>query len=99
MATQEQKIKIKERNLKKLKDLHNTISTIANCRKIQKEKVDNNVLSEELTQEEIDKFHKPMNTQLSILNETMNEQKSSLNAIVPAIEGLKESNVTPAITS
>lgn len=43
--------------------------------------------------------HKPVKTELSDLNESINEQKSSLNAIVPAIEGLKESNLTPAIRS
>jgi hypothetical protein len=42
----------------KLKKLHKTIDTIVKARQIQKAKVDLNVMKEELTQEELMKFHK-----------------------------------------
>jgi hypothetical protein len=41
----------------KLKQLHKTIETIVKARQIQKAKVDSNVIEEELTQEELMKFH------------------------------------------
>jgi hypothetical protein len=49
----------------KLKQLHKTIETIVKARQIQKAKVDSNVMEEELTQEELKKFHKPMIDQLT----------------------------------
>ncbi len=54
----------------KLKTLHKTIDKIVKARQIQKAKVDLNVMKEELTQEELKKFHKPMVDKLTsiILN-------------------------------
>src|SRR5882724_4529548 len=49
----------------KLKQLHKTIETIMKARQVQKAKVDTNVMKEELTQEEIKKFHKPVVDQLT----------------------------------
>ena len=43
----------------KLKKLHKTIDKIVKSRQIQKAKVDLNLMKEELTQEELKKFHKP----------------------------------------
>jgi hypothetical protein len=57
----------------KLKQLHKTIETIVKARQIQKAKVDSNVMKEELTQEELMKFHKPMVDQLTSI-----ENKKSL---------------------
>ncbi len=55
----------------KLKQLHKTIDSIVKSRQIQKAKVDLNVMKEELTQEELKKFHKPMVDQLtSIVDKT-----------------------------
>jgi hypothetical protein len=52
-------------NKNKLKKLHKTIETIMKARQVQKAKVDTNVMKEELTQEEIKKFHKPVVDQLT----------------------------------
>jgi hypothetical protein len=57
----------------KLKQLHKTIETIVKARQIQKAKVDLNVMKEELTQEELMKFHKPIVDQLTSI-----ENKKSL---------------------
>jgi len=58
----------------KLKKLHKTIDKIVKARQIQKAKVDLNVMKEELTQEELKKFHKPMVDQLtSIVDKTSNK--------------------------
>jgi hypothetical protein len=43
-----------------LRQLHKTIDTIVKARKIQKVKVDANLMKEEMTQEELKKFHKPI---------------------------------------
>jgi hypothetical protein len=43
-----------------LKELHKIIETILKARKIQKTKADENIMREELTQEGIEKLHKPM---------------------------------------
>jgi hypothetical protein len=46
-------------NKDKIKQLHRTIDTnIKAYRKIQKEKVDENIMREELSQEELQIFHK-----------------------------------------
>jgi hypothetical protein len=50
-----------------LKQLHKTIAQIIKARQIQKAKVDLNVMKEELTQEELKKFHKPMIEKLTSL--------------------------------
>jgi hypothetical protein len=62
----------------KLKQLHKTIETIVKARQIQKAKVDSNVMKEELTQEELKKFHKPMVDQLTSIVDTTNKNKISL---------------------
>jgi hypothetical protein len=62
----------------KLKQLHKTIETIVKARQIQKAKVDVNVMKEELTQEELKKFHKPMVDQLTSIVDTTNKNKKSL---------------------
>jgi hypothetical protein len=51
----------------KLKKLHKTIDKIVKARQIQKAQVDLNVMKEELTQEELKKFHKPMIEKLTSL--------------------------------
>ena len=57
-----------------MKQLHKTIDSIVKSRQIQKAKVDLNVMKEELTQEELKKFHKPMVDQLtSIVDKTSNK--------------------------
>jgi polyhydroxyalkanoate synthesis regulator phasin len=43
----------------KLKQLHKTIDTIAKAREIQNI-VDSNVMRKEMTQEELERFHRPM---------------------------------------
>ncbi len=62
----------------KLKQLHKTIETIVKARQLQKAKVDLNVMKEELTQEELKKFHKPMVDQLTRIVDTTNKSKKSL---------------------
>ena len=64
----------------KLKQLHKTIDSIVKSRQIQKAKVDLNVMKEELTQEELKKFHKPMVDQLtSIVDKTTSNKRSLLS--------------------
>ena len=62
----------------KLKKLHKTIDSIVKSRQIQKAKVDLNVMKEELTQEELKKFHKPMVDKLTSIIDTTNFKKRSL---------------------
>jgi gas vesicle protein len=62
----------------KLKKLHKTIDKIVKSRQIQKAKVDLNVMKEELTQEELKKFHKPMVDKLTSIIDTTNFKKRSL---------------------
>jgi len=62
----------------KLKKLHKTIDTIVKARQIQKAKVDLNVMKEELTQEELKKFHKPMVEQLTSIVDTTTSKKATL---------------------
>src|SRR6266480_5582202 len=62
----------------KLKQLHKTIDSIVKSRQIQKAKVDLNVMKEELTQEELKKFHKPMVDKLTSIIDTTNFKKRSL---------------------
>jgi hypothetical protein len=52
----------------KLKQLHKMIDKIVKARQIQKARVDANVMEEELTQEELKKFHKPVVEQLTDKN-------------------------------
>ena len=59
----------------KLKQLHKTIDSIVKSRQIQKAKVDLNVMKEELTQEELKKFHKPMVDKLTSIIDTNNFKK------------------------
>ncbi len=50
------------------------------ARQIQKSRVDSNVMKEELTQEELKKFHKPMVDQLtSIVDKTTNNKNTLLS--------------------
>jgi hypothetical protein len=62
----------------KLKKLHKIIDKIVKAKQIQKAKVDLNVMKEELTQEELKKFHKPMIEQLTSLADTTNKNTKSL---------------------
>ena len=62
----------------KLKQLHKTIDSIVKSRQIQKAKVDLNVMKEELTQEELKKFHKPMVDKLTSIIDKTNTKKRSL---------------------
>jgi len=62
----------------KLKKLHKTIDTIVKARQIQKAKVDLNVMKEELTLEEIKKFHKPIVDQLTSIVDTNTSKKATL---------------------
>ncbi len=62
----------------KLKKLHKTIDTIVKARQIQKARVDSNVMKEELTQEELKKFHKPMVDQLASIVDTTTSTKTTL---------------------
>src|SRR6267142_2145227 len=82
---------------KKLKQLHKTIDTIVKDREIQKARVDSNVMKEEMSQEELERFHRPMVEKLeSIVDIT----KSEPTTLIP-IEGpthnlvnfIKEKNV------
>lgn len=57
---EQQKETLKKKRLERLKLLQETIDTIAKARKIQKARVDSNIMREELSQEEIEKFHKPL---------------------------------------
>ncbi len=59
----------------KLKKLHKTIDSIVKSRQIQKAKVDLNLMKEELTQEELKKFHKPMVDQLTSIVDKTNTKK------------------------
>ena len=65
----------------KLKQLHKTIDSIVKSRQIQKAKVDLNLMKEELTQEELKKFHKPMVDQLTSIVDKTNTKKRSLLSI------------------
>jgi hypothetical protein len=65
-------------NKKKLKQLHKTIDSIVKARQIQKSRVDLNVLKEELTQEELKKFHKPIVDQLTSIVDTTTSKKTTL---------------------
>ena len=65
----------------RLKKLHKTIDKIVKARQIQKAKVDLNVMKEELTQEELKKFHKPMVDQLTSIVDKTNTKKRSLLSI------------------
>jgi hypothetical protein len=62
----------------KLKKLHKTIDSIVKSRQIQKAKVDLNLMKEELTQEELKKFHKPMVDKLASIIDKTNTKKRSL---------------------
>jgi hypothetical protein len=61
-----------------LKKLHKTIDKIVKARQIQKAKVDSNEMKEELTQEELKKFHKSMVDQLTSIVDISNTKKKSL---------------------
>jgi len=61
-----------------LKQLHKTIEAIVKARQLQKAKVDLNVMKEELTQEELKKFHKPIVDQLTSIVDTSNTKEKSL---------------------
>jgi hypothetical protein len=64
--------------------LHKTIDTILKAREIQKARVDSNVMREELTQEELERSHRPMVDQLASIVDTTKSQQTTL---IP-IEGL-----------
>jgi hypothetical protein len=76
-------------NKQRLKQLHKTIDTIVKVRKIQKARVDSNVMGEELTQEELERFHRPMVDQLASIVDTTKSQQATL---LP-IEGLSASPI------
>ena len=63
--SEKRKENLKKKRMKKLKELHETIDTIVKARKIQKAQVDSNVMKEQLTEEELEKFHKPITELLS----------------------------------
>jgi hypothetical protein len=65
-------------NKNKLKQLHKTIDSIVKARQIQKSRVDLNVMKEELTQEELKKFHQPMVDQLTSIVDTTTSKKTTL---------------------
>jgi hypothetical protein len=62
----------------KLKKLHKTIDRIVKARLIQRARVDSNVMKEELTQEVLKKFHKPMVDQLTSIVDTTTSNKTTL---------------------
>ena len=68
----------------KLKELHKTIDAIVEAREIQKAKVDANLLTEELSQEELEKFHKPM---VKLIQEKSGELANIARRTDIAIEG------------
>ena len=70
-----QKEILKKKRMKKLKELHETINTITKARKIQKAQVDSNVMKEELSQEEMERFHKPLT---DLVQEKSNELLETL---------------------
>ena len=70
--------------LNKLKELHKTIDAIVEAREIQKAKVDANLIREELNQEELEKFHKPM---VELIQEKSDELASIASRTNIAIEG------------
>ena len=73
----------------KLKQLHKTIDSILKARQIQKAKVDLNVMKEELTQEELKKFHKPMVDQLTSIIDTTTSKKTTLLPIEDSLSSPK----------
>ena len=68
----------------KLKELHKTIDAIVKAREIQKAKVDANLIREELSQEELEKFHKPM---VELIQGKSDELASIASRTNIAIEG------------
>jgi hypothetical protein len=82
----------------KLKQLHKTIDTIVKARNIQKSRIDANVMREEMTQEELERFHRPMVDQLASIVDTTKSQPTTLLPIegptpnpVQSIQGIKDS--------
>src|SRR6266487_2223652 len=75
---------LKVNKKKQYREMINAINTVLKARKIQKDRVDANVMGEQLTHEELEKFHKPV---LDLLQEipTMipkaNEASKSLISI------------------
>ena len=73
----------------KLKKLHKKIDKIVKSRQVQKAKVDLNVMKEELTQEELKKFHKPMVDQLTSIVDTTTSKKITLLPIEDSLSSPK----------
>jgi hypothetical protein len=73
----------------KLKQLHKTIDSIVKARQIQKSRVDSNVMKEELKQEELKKFHKPMVDQLTSIVDTTTSKKITLLPIEDSLSSPK----------
>ncbi len=72
----------------KLKQLHKTIDSIVKARQIQKAKVDLNVMKEELTQEELKKFHKTKVDQFASIAGTTTSNQTALLPIEDSISPL-----------
>ena len=62
----------------KLKQLHKTIDSIVKARQTQKARVDLNVMKEELTQEELKKFNKPMVDKLTSIANKSNRKQTTI---------------------
>ena len=76
MATDAQKKTLREKRLKQIKDKEEKFNIIKEARKAQKTKVDYNVMKDQLSYEELEKFHKPVTEQLEQATEKLKEIKN-----------------------
>ena len=88
--SEKQKENLKKKRMTKLKELHETIDTIVKARKVQKAQIDSNIMKEQLTEEELEKFHKPITELLSQERPIAIENPRNILAIEGNMETEKE---------
>ena len=94
MATDAQRKSLREKRLKQIKDKEEKFNIIKEARKAQKTKVDYNVMKDQLTYEELEKFHKPVTEQLQQATEKLTEINVKQEKILPALESMKLPQIT-----
>ena len=94
MATDVQKKSLREKRLKQIKDKEEKFNIIKEARKAQKTKVDYNVMKDQLSYEELEKFHKPVTEQLEQATEKLTEINVKQEKILPALESMKLPQIT-----